>query len=171
MNPKIKLIVAILAAPNPELNSDLAEVLHLLSEVFGSIDFVGSKHPFDCTNYYESEMGCNLTRTIASFTGPHPADLLPDAKLACIELEKGLAINSSRTVNLDVGYLDHHKVILASTKEAGHKIYLRDGIYADMVARYANKQFEALAWSFPDFKDGRYNEDLLSIRQRLNYIG
>jgi hypothetical protein len=113
-------------------------------------------------------MGPDLMRYLVSFTGPHYADILPGAKRACIELERGCAITEGetqkRTINLDIGYIDHHKVVLASTKGAGHKVYLDDGIYADMVLRYANKSWQSLPWSFPDFADGRYNEELMAIR-------
>jgi hypothetical protein len=162
--PRIKLFVAILARPQVERS----HTLQLLTEVFGSIDYVGPERQFDVTSYYEEEMGKGLVRSFVSFTGPHHAEVLPDAKRACIELERGCAIEEGgeqrRTVNLDVGYLDHHKIVLASTKEVGHKIYLHDGIYADLVARYSQKTFQPLPRCFPDIADGRYNEELLAIR-------
>jgi len=162
--PRIKLFVAILAQPQ----IDRSHALQLLSEVFGSIDYVGPERKFDVTSYYEEEMGQGLLRSFVSFTGPHHAEILPDAKQACIELERGCAIDDSgtqkRTVNLDIGYLDHHKIVFASTKEAGHKIYLHDGIYADLMARYSQKTFQPLPWCFPDIADGRYHEELLAIR-------
>jgi hypothetical protein len=162
--PRIKLFVAILARPQVERS----HILELLTEVFGSIDFLGPERQFDVTSYYEEEMGKELVRSFVSFTGPHHAEILPDAKRGCIELERGCAIEDGgvqkRTVNLDIGYLDRHKIVFASTKEAGHKIYLHDDIYADLVARYSQKAFQPLPWCFPDIADGRYNEELLAIR-------
>ncbi|MFN4896402.1 MAG: DUF4416 family protein [Pseudomonadota bacterium] len=185
-SPRIKLFIAILAQPSV----DPQHTANLLAEVFGSFDYVGSQLPFNCTQYYQEEMGSDLVRWLISFTGPHYADILPGAKRACIELERGCAISSTegasdgsaphgsditvaasansadykRTINLDIGYLDRHKVVLASTKEAGHKIYLDDGIYADLVTRYSNKTWQSLPWCFPDIADGRYNRDLSAIR-------
>ncbi len=166
--PKIKLFVAILAQPQ----IDHSETAAILAEVFGSIDYAGPKKLFDCTNYYEDEMGPGLLRSIISFTGPHYADILPEAKRACIEIERGCAVDSGggelkRVINLDIGYLDHHKVVLASAKGAGHKIYLADGIYADISLRYSRRGFEPLPWSFPDLADGRYNDDFFAIRRIL----
>lgn len=161
--PTVKLFIAVLAQPSVEVSF----VTQLLSEVFGSTDFVGELHEFDCTTYYEEEMGRDLKRFIVSCTGPHHADILVGAKLACIELEKGCAVDGKRTINLDCGYLDHHKIVLASTKSAGQKIYLDSGIYADFVARYSNGTYEALPWSFPDFKDGRYALEFKRIREIL----
>ena len=120
MPPRVKLFIAVLA--RPDVDKDY--VCTLLSEVFGSTDYQGSSRPFDVTSYYEEEMGTNLSRYILAFRGPHYADVLVGAKLGCIELEKGSAIDGRRTINLDVGYLDHSKIVLASTKEAGQKLYL-----------------------------------------------
>jgi hypothetical protein len=163
MPPLVKLFIAVLATPEVPPGY----VAQLVSEVFGSVDFEGPQHPFDVTTYYEDEMGPGLTRSILGFTGPHYADILVGAKLACIELEKGSAIEGKRMMNLDVGYLDHNKIVLASTKGAGQKLYLDSGIYADYVARYAHGAYNPFDWSFPDFKDGRYNKEFTTMRNSL----
>ncbi len=161
--PSVKLFIGILSGQD----ASLEQPLEMLAEVFGSVDFVGSTHPFDVTDYYEDEMGTNLVRRIVSFSGPHCADILVGAKLACIELEKGLSTEGKRSVNLDVGYLDHNKIVLASTKEAGQKIFIDSGIYADLVARYARGNYNPFEWTFPDFKDGRYDEEFATVRKLL----
>lgn len=161
--PPIKLFIALLSSEGTHIEP----ALEMLCEVFGSVDFIGPTHPFDVTDYYEEEMGLNLSRRIVSFSGPHHADILVGAKLACIELEKGLSVEEKRTVNLDVGYLDHNKIVLASTKGAGQKIYLDSGIYADLAARYAHGKYNPFEWSFPDFKDGRYTEEFATLRKLL----
>lgn len=163
MVPIIKLFAAALVTPE----IDIKYPIQLLEEVFGSIDYTGRALPFDCTSYYEEEMGRNLCRAILGFNGPHTADILVGAKLACIELEKGCAVEGKRRVNLDIGYLDHHKIVLASTKPAGQKIYMDHGIYADLVARYEKGGYQAMPWAFPDFKDGRYAQDFLALRSLL----
>jgi hypothetical protein len=161
--PRIKLFVAMLTS----CNADAEPVIQMMSEVFGSVDLIGSAHPFDVTDYYQDEMGPHLTRRIVSFNGPHQADILVGAKLACIELEKALRIDAKRTVNLDIGYLDHNKIVLASTKGAGQKIYVDNGIYADLIARYAHGSYKPFEWSFPDFKDGRYDQEFATLRAAL----
>jgi hypothetical protein len=161
--PTIKLFVAVLY----HAQVDSSTIAHILSEVFGSVEYIGGSHRFDCTTYYQDEMGEDLYRIVVGFSGPHRADILPDAKRGCIELEKAYLQDGKRTINLDVGYLDHHKIVLASTKGAGHKIYLDQGIYADFVARYSDGTYCAMPWAFPDFKDGRYSSDFLKLRALL----
>ncbi|MBD3305573.1 DUF4416 family protein [candidate division KSB3 bacterium] len=136
-----------------------------LSAAWGDFDFEGTDHLFDVTAYYEPEMGAPLSRRLVVFTILMPPTELVEMKLRCNQIEDALAVNGQRIVNLDAGYLDHNKVVLASAKEAGQKIYLEQGIYADLVGRYKAGRYQPFEWSFPDFKDGRYDDELLAIRQ------
>ena len=110
-------------------------------------------------------MGAPLYRRLISFEQLRPPTELVDMKLRCNDIEDVLAHNGRRIVNLDAGYLDHNKVVLASAKGAGQKIYLNKGIYADFVGRYKGGRYQPFDWTFPDFRDGRYDQELLTIRQ------
>jgi hypothetical protein len=132
---------------------------------WGEMDFTGPDHPFDMTDYYEPEMGRNLKRRLLSFSRLVLPDILCRAKHTCNQIENRFAGEGGRRVNLDVGYLDHNKIVLASFKAAGQKIYLGEGVWADLVARYRNGGSCPFEWTFPDFRDGRYDQDLLRIRQ------
>ncbi len=158
----VKLIVAVLwADPGP-----LKEALEQLSAQWGEIDYAGADYLFNMTDYYESEMGQNLKRRLVSFQQLVPPDCLSAAKHFCNDIEARLSEGSKRKVNLDIGYLDHSKIVLASFKGAGQKIYLANGVWADMVARYRGGNYCPFEWSFPDFRDGRYTPELIHIRQR-----
>jgi hypothetical protein len=156
----VKYFVALLWADAAVLPDTSARLV----EQFGSIDFEGPDRAFDLTNYYENEMGANLHRRLLAFATLRSPEEIAQAKRTCIEIEASLTGPKGRRVNLDVGYLDHNKIVLASVKAAGQKIYLRDGIYADLVARYAQGRYQPFAWTFPDFKDGRYDAELAELR-------
>jgi len=72
------------------------------------------------------------------------------------KVEQDFSENGKRLVNIDPGYLDFHKVVLASDKERGQKIYLGNGIYADPTLYYSKGRFHPYDWSLPDFKEETY---------------
>ena len=157
----VKLFAAILWAQSDPLK----EACRILQSFWGDVDFTGADHPFDVTDYYEPEMGKDLNRRLVSFSSLTPADCLNSAKHRCNEIENQLAGARGRSVNLDIGYLDHNKIVLASFKSAGQKIYLGDGVWADLVARYREGRYRPFEWTFPDFRDGRYDRELCRIRE------
>jgi hypothetical protein len=159
--PPVKYFIAVLYADSVMLDN----AMHGFVSSWGSIDFEGNDHEFDVTDFYEPEMGKPLFRRILAFSTLAAPTMLVDMKLACNEMEKMLSSDGRRTVNCDAGYLDHNKVVLASAKEAGQKIYLDKGIYADFAGRYKDGRYQSFEWSFPDFRDGRYDTELLAIRR------
>ncbi len=156
----VKYFIAVLFKNKTALENARLEFL----KRWGNVDFEGADHEFDITDYYEPEMGLPLYRRILSFETLQSPKILVDMKLACNAIEHLLSVSGKRTVNCDAGYLDHNKVLLASAKEAGQKIYLDRGIYADLAGRYKAGKYQPFEWSFPDFKDGRYDLELLAIR-------
>ena len=156
----VKLLVAILWADAAALQAAELE----LQAVWGGFDFVGADRPFDRTDYYREEMGANLQRRLVTFADLVPPGSIRLAKLRCNEIEDRLSAVHGRRVNLDIGYLDHNKLVLASVKYAGQKIHLGDGVYADLVARYKHGCYQPFEWTFPDFRDGRYDGELAQVR-------
>jgi hypothetical protein len=156
----VKLLVAVL------WTGVLEPALAAMRAIWGTIDFMGADHPFDITHYYDKEMGPALNRRLITFARLISPETIRGAKLVCNDIEEKLARESGRSVNLDIGYLDHNKIVLASAKSAGHKIYLGDGIWADLVGRYRAGRYQPFEWTFPDFRDGRYDRELAEIRSR-----
>lgn len=158
----VKQFVAILWADDLALGAAIAA----LQRQWGELDFVGPDHPFDVTNYYEPEMGAGLQRRLVAFEQLVPPESLRHAKPICNQIEDDQARGTRRVVNLDIGYLDHNKIVLGSLKYAGQKIHLGDGVYADLVARYRDGKYRPFEWTFPDFRDGRYDHELGAFRRR-----
>lgn len=136
-----------------------------LERLLGPVDFHGEAHPFAMTDYYEDEMGPHLVRTLFAFEKLRPATDLVRVKLAIAELESEWDRDGGRRYNIDPGYIDFFKLVLASFKEGPQKIYLGKGVWADPVMMYQDGAFHVLPWTFPDFKSGEYTEELVVIRR------
>ncbi|MCD4701700.1 MAG: DUF4416 family protein [Candidatus Aegiribacteria sp.] len=138
----------------------------LLESYFGNTDLVSGLYHFDLSDYYEKEMGEKLTRQWFSFKMLRDASRLAEWKLICAELEEQfLDKHSNRRINIDPGYLDYGKLVLASFKSAPDKIYIGRGVWAHTCLRYGHGRFIAPDHSFPDFIDGRFNDFMLEIRR------
>jgi len=143
------------------------QALQLLSEQYGRVDYKSPLYPFDCTDYYVAEMGSPIFRQFISFQEVTSPSRLAKIKLECNDIEDRLAAAGMRKVNLDPGYMDYDKFVLASAKYNAHKIYLDLGIYADLTLRYEHGHYKPSDYAFPDFKSGRYDEAFLHIRARF----
>ncbi|MDZ7294224.1 MAG: DUF4416 family protein [candidate division KSB1 bacterium] len=137
----------------------------LLQERFGEIVLESEHYPFDFTTYYEDEMGTSLRKYFVSFAELIQPEDLVDAKLCTNAMEQELATAGKRNVNLDPGYLECAKVVLATTKDYGHRIYLGRGIYGDLHLRYRHGHFEPLEWTYPDYRQPLSLEFFAKVRE------
>jgi hypothetical protein len=129
------------------------EAVATLEQEFGGLALRGDIRPFDRTRYYEKEMGSNLVRLFAVFRTLVEPDRLPSIKLWSNELEKQFALERRRRVNLDPGYVAAERIVLVTGKNFTHRIYLGQGIYADLTLLFHQKSFHALPWTYPDYAD------------------
>jgi hypothetical protein len=142
-----------------------SEIEKPLTELYGPIDFRSNILPFDFTDYYKKEMGSGIKRYFLSFEDLIDPGILVSIKRETNRIETKFSEKDLRKINLDPGYLDFHKVVLASGKFGGQKIYLSQGIYADMTLRYIQGKFHPTDTAFPDFKSGQYVNFFMTIRQ------
>jgi hypothetical protein len=150
--------------------SSCDDVLASLKNLFGDVVLFSEPFPFDMTDYYESEMGTGIVRVWLCFSPlANPADL-PLWKNRCVELEDTVSSGGRRSVNIDPGYLDHGKLVLASCKPAPDKIYMRDGVFAHTCLVYRRGQFHGPEHSFADFIDGRFNNFFRNAKQLLREL-
>jgi hypothetical protein len=77
------------------------------------------------------------------------------------------SVAQRRVINLDPGYIDPSKLVLASMKNFSHRIYLARGVFAEVTLTWRRTQWEALPWTFPDFACDRYHAFLTACRDRL----
>lgn len=135
----------------------LASAEQALTGFFGPVASRSEAGPFAHTRYYAAEMGETLWRQFLVFEQLRPAEELADWKLAAnaLEQEAGLNAQGGRRVNLDPGYLAPGKLVLASTKNHEHRIYLRNGIFAELTLRICRRRFAAWPWTYPDYDAAR----------------
>ena len=157
--PRVKRITGILY-PDDEL---LEWSIERLSEIWGKSEFRSKPVPFDKTNYYD-EISPDLKRVFLCFPGLVNAGGLADWKHQAIEIE-AISRQPIRAVNIDPGYVDGARLVLASTKDHAHRIYIRDGIFAEVTMRYRFKKWTAFDYTFPDFASGVYDEFFLRVRR------
>lgn len=158
----VKLFVAALYS-NP---SELEQSRELMRREFGPEDFFSATVPFDHTDFYRAEMGGPLFRVFISYRELVHPSFLARSKIITDRIELDLARpDGTRRVNLDPGTLDYQKVVLASFKFMGQKIYLSDGVWADLTLYYRKGGWAKFEWTFPDFKLGLYDSILIEIRR------
>jgi Domain of unknown function (DUF4416) len=161
-NP-VKLFVGILVA-----NEDLIpDVESQLSSSYGPLDHRSPVLPFTFTDYYRRETGDHILRVFFSFERLIEGDQLPEIKRHTNALEERFAAAGTavtRPVNLDPGYLEHSKVILASTKNFYHRMYLGRGIFGEVTMHFRDGTFEFFPWTYPDYKSAEYRAFFLELR-------
>lgn len=148
----VKLIIGFIFKDNEAY----ASAKNKLSLYFGKIDFESAVIPFNLTNYYTGEMGEGLKKIFLSFNKLILPHQISEIKVLTNKIEEKLSLKNKRRVNIDPGYLDLAKLILVSTKDYCHRIYLKKGIFAENTLCYKGKSFTAWPWAYPDYQTPGY---------------
>jgi len=142
-----------------------SEAKNALEKKFGKIDLESEAINFDFTDYYEKEMGASLIRGFVAFkTLRDPAEFIA-IKHFCVRLEKKFALRGARRINIDPGYINEAKLVLTTTKDFSHRIYLGKGVFAEITLNYRGKEFKDHETTFPDYRTAVYKNIFLKIRQ------
>ncbi len=139
-----------------------------LNRKFGEIDFESQIIDFNFTAYYEKEMGKNLKRRFLSFKNLIKPEELPGIKTYTNNLEERFRMltgSPCRNINLDPGYITCAKLVLATTKDYFHRIYLEKGIFAEITLCFRKGDFEAFEWTYPDYRTKEYKDIFNHIRR------
>jgi hypothetical protein len=147
----------------------LPGVAAALEDRFGPVALVSPWMPFGYTAYYETEMGAPLFRRVLVFRDMVAQDGLARIKLATNAIEQAYMVEGQRRVNIDPGYLLLARFVLATGKNYSHRIYIGEGIYAELTLIFERGAFRPLPWTYPDYAD-RPLRDFLQ-RARSQYAG
>ncbi len=155
----VKLIAGVLY-PDDQWWQWTAEAL---TREWGEPELYSDPFPFSSTDYY-SDIAPRLFRRFVAFKGLRDgSELIAWKKRSCaMERES----RTPRAVNIDPGYVNGARLVLASTKDHAHRIYLSQGIYGEVTMRYRFKHWAPFDYTFPDFASGQYDPFLSLVRER-----
>jgi hypothetical protein len=137
----------------------MADVEKELGEFLGPVQDRSLAKRFSQSDYYEQEMGKNLSRYFLLFGALASREQLPEVKLRTNEIEACHTWQNNRTVNIDPGYIALEHIVLATTKGYAHRIYLGNGIFADLTLMFENGTYHGLPWTYPDYR----SEEIIAL--------
>jgi hypothetical protein len=141
------------------------------ADAWGSIALASPFFEFRETDYYESSMGPGIKKCFWAWRQPIDPGRLAKLKLESNAWEQEYARlglhPEPRPLNLDPGYVTQAKLVLASTKDHAHRLYLSDGIFAEVTLSYKHRRWQAHEWTFPDYRRDDYQAFFTQCRDYL----
>ena len=146
------------------------EIMKILVGEFGPIDAVSEEFSFskEFSNYYDEEIGGEGLRLIYSFENLVDASRQAEIKERTNEIEKMFSENGNRKINIDPGFINHGRLMLATTKNAGFRIPLKNGIYTELTLFFARGEWHKFPWTYRDYQSERVQKFLTEVRS--NYL-
>ena len=155
-SPPEGLLFAAVMVTDEEL---IPEVNTLFEEKFSAIEKRSHEYEFVHSTYYSREMGDKLIKYFVSFKELIDKQKLPDVKMQTMKMEEIFFYLKDgihcRKVNIDPGYMTHSKVILATSKNYSHRVYLGKGVFAELTYLISKHGWKTLDWTYPDYKDSK----------------
>ncbi len=146
-----------------------AEAGHILAEQFGEIILTSPAVAWDHSSHYKDELGWPIFRQFVFFSSVIDTGSLADTKLKTIEIEDSLSAGGKRRINLDPGYITLAKVVLASTKNYSHRIYLGKGIFAEitLIYRAVERTYTPHLFTYTDYQEKDNIDLFMKARNEL----
>ncbi len=161
---KEKMIVGVIYHDPAVLEAGLS----MLTEAFGPFDLVSEEFSFskEFSNYYDEEIGGEGLRRIYSFENLVDAARQAEIKTLTNEMEKKLSVGENRKINLDPGFMNIGRVMLATTKPAYFRIPLSDGIFTEMTLFYARGAWQRFPWTYRDYQSPLVHKFLTKVHKK-----
>ena len=144
----------------------LKETEKELKKLYGEFESIEKIAPFDYTDYYEAEMGRPLTRKLVCFKKLVEMENISEAKLETNKIENRFSSDRKRAVNIDPGYVTEAKLVLLTTKDYTHRVYVGRRIFAESTLFFQDGKFMPWPWTYPDYA----SEDLISYFEKVRGI-
>ncbi len=141
-----------------------------LQDIFGSIAMESPITKWDFSDHYRDELGETIYRRFVFFKDLIKQEDLAGIKLATRKIEDKLSADGKRNVNLDPGYLTPAKIVLASIKDYSHRMYLKDGIFAEVTLSFVKGRFTPHINTYNDYKEEKYIRVFMMARELLSLL-
>ena len=145
---------------------------------WGPVQLASDVFDFDNTGYYEATMGTGLKKVLYAFRNLVDPAMLADVKRQTNDWEDEYRRQFGpddadgggdlRPLNLDPGYVTEAKLVLATSKDRDHRIYLGQGIYAEVTLYYQrDRGWQSREWTYPDYRSPACHDFLTRCRNYL----
>jgi len=141
------------------------EAIQRMAATWGEPERISGPFLFNQTEYYRREMGEPLLRRFFVGRSLVARDTLPEIKVAAETIEREFTTAGCRTVNIDPGMLTRENYILATGKNFSHRVYLGNGVFADLTLLFREGEYRALPWTYPDYATDEIRGFLGEVRE------
>jgi hypothetical protein len=163
--------VFLIAAVTSRYESALAWTVEQTTAQWGRLALQSSVYDFTETDFYTESMGTELKKQFLVFDELiGPGELAP-TKILSNQWEQQYTDQfehpEARPLNIDPGYISEAKLVLATTKDRDHRIYLEKGIFAEVTLHFRAKQWTSSRWTYPDYQRADFQEFFTNCRNLL----
>lgn len=145
--------------------------LQRLTQRWGATAEISLPSSFTAGGFYDDEMGTGLTKELVAIEQFADPAGLADWKTTTNDWEHEYAESAdheeTRPLNLDPGYVTQAKLVLATIKDRDHRLYLKDGIFAEVTLNFMGGRWVHHRWTYPDYRTDSVAEFAMRCRDRL----
>jgi hypothetical protein len=163
--------VLLIAAVTSRYPAALDWTIDKTTAAWGEVSLRSSVFDFTETDFYTESMGTDLKKQFIVFDRLLDPSELPPKKIQSnrweVEYSEHAQSEEIRPLNIDPGYISEAKLVLATTKDRDHRIYLSDGIFAEVTLHFRAKQWTSSRWTYPDYQRDDFQEFFTKCRNLL----
>lgn len=138
---------------------------------WGKVAISSPLFDFNETSFYEKTMGAGLQKKLVAFEELIDPEQIASAKVISNQWEDQFNQQSDapedRPVNIDPGYITQAKLVLATTKNRDHRIYLQQGIFAEITLHFQSGKWQKSRWTYADYQREDFQEFFTQCRDLL----
>lgn len=138
---------------------------------WGPISISSPVFDFTETDFYTKSMGSDLKKQFLAFANPFDPGQIGATKLVSNLWEQDYKNQGShaelRPINIDPGYISEAKLVLVTTKDRDHRIYLERGIFAEVTLHYRGGNWKSNRWTYPDYQRADFQTFFSQCREQV----